>query len=210
MTDGEQSLPAKIPNEADLPVESSLTKKVHPKEVLSLLGTPEEPGPIDPKALAADHKRALCAWLSGQGWSVRQIAKVLRTRSHYIEKYLQQVRVEAAIHVRTSSVDSIAGGILTRQRMLYNKALKEANEAKKPNERLRAIQIAASIEKDLVETLQRLGIVHREPEKIKIQAAVRAEVSVIRRIVKEAVVMFVPEERRHELAEYLRRELPQS
>ncbi len=187
--------------------EEKYVRRLDPEVLLEMVGTRDAPGPVDPTRLDVEQRKAIAAYLVGEGKSELHIAELLRVARGTVRSYMDSVRNEVGLTLKATNIEGIAGNICLKYAHYHKRAMKEVNEAKTSAQRLAAIRTAAKLQKDLVEILQKLGVVYREPEKVKIEAEIRKEVHSIQRVVVGAVQLFVPEENREALAAHLRREL---
>jgi len=174
------------------------------RAVLDRLGTEEFPGKIGAKQLSGEEVRAAVLVLTAEGMSAPRIAKRIGVSVPDIYYHQRRIREMAARNVRVVDVQEFAGLIELRMERLYERFVSEANIITDPKIRVMALTEARRILVDQVSVLQKMGIIYKEPERVRTEHEVRVRVESITRRFIEVMTTFIPEEDRPAFVEHLK------
>lgn len=127
------------------------------KSVLELIREIQA-GALDPRQIGAEDRRVCVAYLTAEGYSVPEIAQILRASDRTVHRDRERVRSENALRPSESLITTLVGQLSSEAATAVQRLRRLGREKEAPlSARVEAERAAWSVFREFVQSMQRLG-----------------------------------------------------
>lgn len=173
------------------------------RALIDAIGTPERPGRLDPNTLKPEQRRAVIVFMLADGYTHNEIADRLQIERSTVAFHVRRIREQAGEEIRFTTVESIGGVVGIRFERMYERLMEEARSADDTKLRIEALREAARTLEQEIRVLQAMGVVYKEPERIKIERLVKSQYTRLEAMVLDGLHRFLTEQQIAEFARFM-------